>query len=608
MNNADITVSNRPVVMKKIVKKHQKIAMGFHFFVNLLAYGYFAYFFALAMMQAEVPQIVWLSLFAVSFSTDVLFHLWSISINHNISIVDSSVPVSGLRVAMIATKAPSEPWSVVKTTLEAMMNQDIGSVYDVWIADEKPSDETRAWCAEQGVFVSSREGIDGYHNVDWPRRRKCKEGNLAYFYDTIGYEKYDVVFQFDSDHAPTTSYLKNSLPAFMDPEVDYIAMPNINKKKCSWVSDARQTHEAWYYGPSQMSFSYEHMPMMTGSHYAVRTSALKEIGGLGPELDEDMNTTIMMTSRGKRGVYAGNAIAFGEGPLSFEDAAKQEFQWGKSAIISFVRWRNVLVPKDNKMTASEKFRFFVIRTWYLMQLFFSLYAWLSIATVFFNSWCSEKTCVLSLANLLIYSSPIMIAHVGYNIFIRRNGWLRPNDVPFFSIDLFVYRTLRPIWNAIGIIAGIVEMIFDVVPAFGVTRKGESSTLPLGVFKMWYFNFFCLYYAVFIAAKIAFTDDDVPIMFLIMYTAAAFLHAYIVFKHFNDQKFKAITWANPIGHILLVAIVVGAFVAICVLFSDRIFTKTNADIFIPHFQHDYQMWSIVGLNAGAFLWAIIIAFM
>jgi cellulose synthase/poly-beta-1,6-N-acetylglucosamine synthase-like glycosyltransferase len=395
----------------------------------------------------------------------------------------------------------------------------------------------------------------------------------------------------------------------MDPEVSYIAMPNINKKGCSWVSDARQTHEAWYYGPSQLSYSYDHMPMCTGSHYAVRTSALKDIGGLGPELDEDMNTTVMMVSHGKHGVYAGNAIALGEGPLSFEDAAKQEFQWGKSAVISFIRWRHVLSPRGNKMRASEVYRFFMIQIWYSLQLFFSLYAWLVIGpTVFFNSWCSDQTCVLTFGSLLVYSGPIMIAQIGYNIFMRRNDWLRPRNTPFFSIDLFVYRSLRPIWNAVGIVAGIVEMLFNVVPAFGVTRKGESSTLPLGVFKMWYFNLFALYYAGFVAAKIAFYSDDVPVMLMVMYLASVFLHSYIVFKHFKDQKFMALEWLNPVGHFALISLFVGSFVATCVLFSDRIFTIENAHIFIPYFEKTYQMWTVIGLNSAALIWATIISLM
>jgi len=523
--------------------------------------------------------------------------------------VNTEVPLPDLRVAMIVTKAPSEPWEIVKKTLEGCLNQGVNISYDVWVADEDASPETIAWCLENGVGVSCRKGVEGYHNQDWPRRTKCKEGNLMYFYDKHGYEKYDVVFQFDSDHVPTATYLANSLPAFANPDVCYIAMPNINNKG-SWISDARQTQEAFYYGPSQMSYSYDvdgqfHMPMMTGSHYAVRTSALKEVGGIGPELDEDMNTTLMLASNGKKGVYAANAIAYGEGPASFEDAQKQEFQWARSAIISFIRWRRIIMPKNGKVKFGVVFRFVMIRTWYILQMCWFFYMWVIIAPIIFvNKWCMQGDCTLSFTNLLIHSVPIMFANWGFEVMIRKNDWLRPSGTPFFSLDLCVYRALRPVWNLIGISAGIIEMIFGKVPTFRVTPKGESKTQPLGVFTMWYFMIIPVYYAVFITLRLIW-DNNVPIMLFMMYALITSTYTYIIFRHFQDQKFKAITWMNPIGHIFFILLFYSAFVACCIIFKDNIFTMTNAEIFIPKFEYAWQMWLSVGFNGLSLLWMTIL---
>ena len=39
-------------------------------------------------------------------------------------------------------------------------------------------------------------------------RQKCKEGNLAYFYEAMGgYDRYDFVSQLDADHVPERGYL-----------------------------------------------------------------------------------------------------------------------------------------------------------------------------------------------------------------------------------------------------------------------------------------------------------------------------------------------------------------------------------------------------------------
>ena len=44
------------------------------------------------------------------------------------------------RIAMIVTKAPAEPWSLVRTMLEHMLAQDVP--LDTWLADESTSEET----------------------------------------------------------------------------------------------------------------------------------------------------------------------------------------------------------------------------------------------------------------------------------------------------------------------------------------------------------------------------------------------------------------------------------------------------------------------------------
>ena len=61
------------------------------------------------------------------------------------------------RIAMVVTKAPSEPFAVVRRTLLAMLDQ-IDYEFDVWLADEDPSAETIDWCAQRGIRISTRKG------------------------------------------------------------------------------------------------------------------------------------------------------------------------------------------------------------------------------------------------------------------------------------------------------------------------------------------------------------------------------------------------------------------------------------------------------------------
>ena len=205
------------------------------------------------------------------------------------------------RVAMVTTKTPAEPFSVVRATLEAMLAQEYP--HDTWLADEEPDEETLEWCFEHGVKVSSRKGNADYHLVDWPRRTKCKEGNLAYFYDHFGYQNYDFVAQLDSDHVALPGYLSNLLRPFVDARVGYVSAPSICGSNASdnWSARTRLFSEGMFHGILQAGYTNGLAPVCIGSHYAVRTSALKEIGGLGPELAEDHSTSMIFNAHGWRG-------------------------------------------------------------------------------------------------------------------------------------------------------------------------------------------------------------------------------------------------------------------------------------------------------------------
>ena len=157
----------------------------------------------------------------------VILPIWFYSWLWRMKRPDPALPVPALRTAMVVTKAPSEPWAIVQETLEAMLAQDFPHPFDVWLADERPDAEARAWCKEHGVRISTRDGISGYHQPSWPRRTRCKEGNLAFFYDVWGYRLYDVVAQLDADHVPAPDYLSAMVRPFTDPLVGYVAAPSI---------------------------------------------------------------------------------------------------------------------------------------------------------------------------------------------------------------------------------------------------------------------------------------------------------------------------------------------------------------------------------------------
>ena len=372
-------------------------------------------------------------------------------------------------VALVVTKAPSEPWALVQQTLEAALSQD--HPHDTWLADEDPSRETITWCREHGVHISSRKNVPDYHRLTWPRRTRCKEGNLSYFYDHYGYENYDLVVQMDADHRPGTNYLKEMIRPFANPRVGYVSAPSIcdaNAQR-SWAVRGRLFAEATTHGPLQAGYSAGFAPLCIGSHYAVRTCALREVGGLGPELAEDHSTTLLMNAAGWKGVHAFEADARGEGPSTFNDLVTQEFQWSKSLTKILL----TLTPRYfGGLNFRLKFQFLFSQVWYVLLGLTMLVGTLipPLAVMTNRPWVTIAYPVY-FAGIFALTCTLMATFV----WVRRNGWLRPVFPPLISWEAILFYFVRWPWVLLGVLSAIVDVLTRrEVETFRVTPKGKNT--------------------------------------------------------------------------------------------------------------------------------------
>ena len=348
---------------------------------------------------------------------------------------DLSMP-NDWRVAMVVTKAPNEPFSMVRKMLQAMLLQEYP--HDTWLADEDPTPEVYDWCEERGVKISCRKGIADYNNKTWPRREKCKEGNLAYFYDKFGYERYDFISQMDADHIPESGYLRAMLQGFLDPKVGYVSAPSMNDAniESSWISRGRIFMEATLHGSLQSGYNGHWTPMCIGSHYAVRTSALKDIGGLGPELAEDHSTTFLFAAAGWNGVHSIDAIAHGEGPETFKDCMLQEFQWARSLAMIVLE----MTPKHfHRLTFPLKLQFGFAQAWYFLYSGIMIMSYSLAPIALATGVPFTNMTYLSYAEHVLVPISACLLIVG---FVRRQGCLRPNNVPLISWEAVFFQLAR----------------------------------------------------------------------------------------------------------------------------------------------------------------------
>ncbi len=381
---------------------------------------------------------------------------------------------SASRVAMVVTKAPSEPFSVVAKTLQAMREQDYP--HDTWLADEDPSPETTEWCAARSIKISTRRGRSDYHRDTWPRRTRCKEGNLAFFYDYYGYEQYDFVCQLDADHVPDPSYLREMLRPFSDVDVGYVSAPSICDKNASesWSARGRLHSEASMHGSLQAGYNGGWAPLCIGSHYAVRTAALKEIGGLGPELAEDHSTTLMMNAAGWRGVHAIDAIAHGDGPQTFADMVTQEFQWSRSLVTVLLQYTPRYLPS---LSTRLKAQFLFCQLWYpLFSMFMALIYILPIVALVSGVNFANVT----YPQFFMHFVPISLVLIFMGYRWRSGGSYRPVNGKILSWEKMLFCYARWPWVFAGTITALRDWVAGSSVEFRVTPKGTDSAGPLPV--------------------------------------------------------------------------------------------------------------------------------
>ena len=410
--------------------------------------------------------------------TGVLLWVWSLQLFFVVVFLQAHRPVAPdpkpgqWKVAMIVTKTPSEPFEVTRKTLEAMLSQEYP--HDTWLADEDPTQEVIDWCSKHGVRISSRKGVEEYHQLTWPRRMRCKEGNLAYFYDHWGYDKYDIVSQLDADHVPEPGYLKEMLRPFADPKVGYVSAPSIcaSNAKGHWTVRTRLYTEAAFHGVLQAGYTKLFTPMCIGSHYAVRTKALKQAGGLGPELAEDHSTTMLISAAGWRGVHAIDAIAIGDGPASLPDLVTQEFQWSRSLVSLLLRY----TPRYlGQLPFRLKFLFGFSQIWYaLFSIVMAFMYIVPIIAVVFDARFVDVTYPAFIGHIL----PVGIIPLFIVIAIKRDKLLRPTDAPILSWERMLFPILQWPWVLWGVTMAVRDRITGSFVDFRITPKGEAASRDL----------------------------------------------------------------------------------------------------------------------------------
>jgi len=230
------------------------------------------------------------------------------------------------------------------------------------------------------------------------------------------------------------------------------------------------------------------LPCCIGSHYSVRTAALHQIGGVGPELDEDFSTSLNMTACGWKGVFAMDAIAHGDGPATFEDAMRQEYQWSRSAILILLlylgpQWRLPFMSLQERFSVVMFFLFWVKR---------SLYPFASLIIVTLAA-CGVTVATFRWQAMLVLVLIPTVPQLLNFCFFRYLGVLRPANARPISYEAILHSLCQPLWIAYGCLHGALGALAGLHFDIKVTPKGPGGmrllsptlVLPLLSLSTWF---------------------------------------------------------------------------------------------------------------------------
>jgi cellulose synthase/poly-beta-1,6-N-acetylglucosamine synthase-like glycosyltransferase len=379
-----------------------------------------------------------------------------------------------LRVALATSFVPSsESIDVLERTLRAMKAQrDVQA--DVWVLDEGNVDAVRALAAELGVHYFTRHGIARYQSTQWPFKSRYKAGNYNAWLDAIGYERYDVLVQMDTDHAPAPDYLTEILRPLSDPRIAYVSAPSdtSGNREQSWLVMARVVLDAPLQGPMQMGFNRRLCPIIIGSHSALRIDALRRIGGFQHTRAEDHHNTLRLAHFGLRGVFAPEAKALGYGPTSLGEALSQEHQWARSITAVLLQF---FARDATRLNIWRWLEFVFCETWYLLYSIALLvgFSMPLIAMMTNRPWVN-----VSYVGFMVRFEIVELAVLAIVIWTRSQGWLRPQQSPVVSWQSVLFTLAR--WPIILLASAdaILSALLRRDLIFRVTFKGDSVRRPL----------------------------------------------------------------------------------------------------------------------------------
>jgi cellulose synthase (UDP-forming) len=301
-----------------------------------------------------------------------------------------------------------EPLQLIRRT--AIGARAIQYPHGTYVLDDGKRDEVKAMCVELGIGYIRRKG-----------NAHAKAGNLNH---AISVTRAEFFLQLDADHVPLPNILDRMLGYFANPKLAMVQSPQdfYNTDSFTHVvnDEGRRLWEEnrLFFSIVQPGLDRLNASFFCGSCGVLRRSAIEEIGGFSTQtITEDMETSLVLHSRGWESYYHGETLAYGLAPANATQYHVQRLRWGQGTMQIMRKMNPLLIPG---LTWRQRIAYFSALIIYLDAVQ-RLVFYLAPVAFFFTGWLPVSA---PTSDFLVRLIPFMILRISaFELLARGTGYL-----------------------------------------------------------------------------------------------------------------------------------------------------------------------------------------
>lgn len=345
-----------------------------------------------------------------------------------------------------------EPPALIERCLRGCLAMDYPQ-QTVWLLDDSGRPELAALCERLGVRYLHR-----------PERRHAKAGNLNH---ALAHCRGALIAVFDADVVPLHSFLRDTVPLFVDPRLGFVQTPQNamnadpvmrNLRLERWLMPDEECFYRWI-EPCREAVG---AVVCAGTSFLMRREALDRVGGFETGTpSEDLATGIRITALGYRNRYLSRKLSAGLAPFTVAAMARQRCRWASGTVQVLRTGANpITIPGLNPLQRLAYLEgilhWFTVLPQLLLVLLPLSVAWLGVAPV-----------LVSGDGLLRYALPFY----GAQLLLAR--WINRHSRTALLPELYRWIFLVPLAGAV-----LCTLLGRPEP-FRVTPKQQASGVVEG---------------------------------------------------------------------------------------------------------------------------------